>query len=439
MTLFAIWPSFGFRENPYSQDTLPAAEEGDMLIVGRDSEIQALQRAIGSGGAHPSVEGPVGVGKTSLINVATYRMAKQCMEARERVLFIPAVRTFQPTDTAAAFEHELFRGIAQTLLKYRGSFSHVGLPEPETDGWEEWLTRPVFENVSGGGGVATVSVQMGYGSEPNTSDGYTASGFQEEIRRQLALVFGENGGGIVCVLDNLEVLESVGNARTTLDQLRDRVFNIPGIRWVLCGSRGIVSRARTERLSGVIRSAMQVRALDDESAVEAIHRRISYFGETTAEAPVTPEGFEFLYQALHRNLRNALEFAQEFSDWLAQEYLDSGKDLPGPDERDALLQAWLVEKAEQARSDASGVQPRVWQFFVDLCAKNGRAGSSEFEEYGFVNQQQLTSSVTALVDCNLVVRETDPENGTRTINSVTALGWLVFFYKEQVELPGATS
>jgi len=36
----------------------------------------------------------------------------------------------------------------------------------------------------------------------------------------------------------------------------------------------------------------------------------------------------------------------------------------------------------------------------------------------------------------LVVREIDPENGSRTINAVTAIGWLVYFYRAGFALPG---
>lgn len=56
------------------------------------------------------------------------------------------------------------------------------------------------------------------------------------------------------MLDNLEIVQTAGEARARLDELRDRLFNIPQLRWVLCESRGIVSRARTERLSGVFQA-----------------------------------------------------------------------------------------------------------------------------------------------------------------------------------------
>jgi hypothetical protein len=47
----------------------------------------------------------------------------------------------------------------------------------------------------------------------------------------------------------------------------------------------------------------------------------------------------------------------------------------------------------------------------------------------------MVSAVSALVDANLVVREVDPDNGSRTVNAITALGWLVFFYRTNFEMP----
>ena len=253
-------------------------------------------------------------------------------------------------------------------------------------------------------------------------------------KEALAACFPPGAGGIICVLDNLEIVETTGAARTTLDELRDRLFNIPQLRWILCGSRGIVSRARTERLSGIFQAPMIVGPLGDEFAVEAIRRRIEYFGEAESTAPVTPGGFEFVYGALNNNLRDALSTAQEFSLWLASEY-PAGQELPDDDARTALLEVWLAERAESAYEDARSAQPRHWQFFEEICRSGGRAGSGEYVGYGFGRQQQMVSAVTALSNANLMVREVDPDDGTRTVNAVTALGWLVHFYRSDFAMP----
>lgn len=436
VAIFGVWSRFGFRANPYSEATLPADESGHRLLAGRDREIENIQLRIGSGGTHPSVEGPIGAGKTSLLNVASYRMARHCLDVGQRELYLPAKDRFQPQGDADAFEARVFQVVAQTLLQWRESFEAVGLDSPNLHLLDQWLNEPEYGGWQFGGGAGTINAAYGRSNEPNTSEGFERSGFPKAVRSALADAFPEGSGGIICILDNLEILETTGDARRALDELRDRVFNIPQLRWVLCGSRGIVSRARSERLSGIFQAPLIVSQLRHEDAVSAVRRRIEYYGDQDAVAPVTPEGFDFLYRALNSNMRDALSHAQEFSQWLGAEY-PVGTDVPGEEDRNSLMEAWLAERAENAFRDAHSVQPRHWQFFQEVCDSGGRVGSAEYERFGFGRQQQMVAAVTALVQANLMVREVDPDDGTRTVNSVASLGWLVYFYRAGFEMPPA--
>ena len=265
MGLFDIWQEFGFQENPYSQETLQPDELGNRLLSGRDVEIRKLQRQIGDTGAHPCVEGPIGAGKTSLINVAIYRMQTKCLEKPNEQLYLPVVGEFQPEVDATTFQKDFYLHLAQTLIKYHGQFDKAGLPSPDIFLLDKWLNEFQYKNASGGIQVAGFGGQLGIGSEPNTSEGLSSSGFQQTVRKLLRTCFPRGAGGIVCVLDNLELLETPGVARKVLDELRDKVFNIPQVRWVLSGSRGIVSSARTERLSGMMRTPIVIKPLEDKS------------------------------------------------------------------------------------------------------------------------------------------------------------------------------
>lgn len=430
MSLFGIWERFGLQENPYSQATLEADEVGNRLLVGRDREVGVLQSAIGSGGSHPTVEGPIGAGKSSLIAVAAYRMTQACISKARRELYLPVPKFFQIQADLDDFESHVYFSLAQTLIRNVRVFSAVGLDEPNVGAIGRWLNSPDYTH---GGASVTVfgtGASADRGTEPNETQGFLRSGLPELVRQELDRCVPKGAGGIICVVDNLELLQSTGKARDTLDELRDRLFNIPQLRWVLCGSRGIVSRARSERLSGVFQAPLVVEPLADSAAIEAIERRIAEYALGTAEAPVTPLTFEYLYNALRRNLRDALSTAQEFALWLYTETIQQELAIPTEADRKALLEGWLAKRAAAARRDATGVQPRQWEFFVDLCQAGGRIGSSVFGDYGFANQQQFTSAVTALVQANLMVRETDPDDGTKTINAVTALGWLVFFFRD---------
>lgn len=440
MGSFDIWQNFGFLENPYSQSTLKADAVGNKLLAGRDKEIRILQKRIGTTGAHPSVEGPIGAGKTSLVNVAVYRMQQSCLQSKAVELYLPAAGEFQPTTTTTEFEQSFYYVIAQTLIKNEALFAAAGLKKPEVKLLDKWLNSPQYTSWSAGGQAVAFGLEGGRGSEPNSGAGFAASGFKEAVRDLLEKSFPPGTGGIVCVLDNLEILQSAGKARETLDELRDRVFNIPQIRWVLCGSRGIVSRARTERLSGMMQSPLIVKPIDDDSAVEAIRRRIEHFGLDDAVAPVTPEGFDFIYQTLNKNLRESLTKSGEFSHWLDDRSDEEDwEDYPDEAERTVLLNSWIMELAELAIEDAKGVRPRDWQLFDALCAIGGRAGSGEYKDFEFNEQPQMVAAVSNLATLNLVIREIDPKNGQRTINSVTPTGWLVYFFRKNFEASSETS
>lgn len=424
MTLFSIWPSFGFSENPYSNTTLAGDEVGDALLVGRDAEVHALHAAIGSGGLHPSVEGMTGVGKSSLIAVAGYRMFVRSLDAKQGVLFLPASRFFQMSANVDLLESQVYLEVAQTLIANVEAFRACSLDIPDIAGLSQWLNEPDYHSRS-----AQISLLGGgLGSVPNSSDGFVNSGLPQRIRAELERCFpAPEVGGIICVLDNLELLQTVGDARDALERMRDRLFTLPGLRWVLCGSRGLVSRARTDRLSGIFSPPIDVGPLDDRSSIELIERRIAQYAVSEAYAPVEPEGFDYLYHALHFNLRDALAMAQTFSNWMYTEYVLVDRDLPQPNERRDYLEAWLATRADQASEDARAVQPRVWDLFDRMANEGGIAPSSRWSEFGFNTQQQMTAGITQLVEANLAEREIDPDDGTKRIARLTPTGWLVHF------------
>lgn len=433
MPLFDIWPKYGFSGNPYSQKTLPADAQGAELLAGRDDILADAMERIASDSASPTFEGPVGAGKTSLLNVAAYKLLEASTQARQRELWLPAVGTIQIRLDGDEFEAEVYRIVLQTLIAYRDKFGYVGLNPPNLGSLEHWLTKPEYKSWQAGGGVPFANVSAGGGHEPNTSEGFARGGLPTAIRQVLAEAYEGGSGGVVCILDNLELAGKVGEATKMLDILRDRVLGTPGIRWVLCGSRGIVSRARTQRLSGEFMPPTHIPVLTEESAVEAVRRRIELYGSAGAIAPLTPENFRMLYRVLNQNLRDTMTWAQNFSFWLRSQFPDNK--FPDEESRTTYLEGWLADQAEKSFATMRA-QPAAWTFFERICREGkGRAASSEFEtKYGFEDQQQGSGYVTVFANSNLMVREVDPEDGRATINTVTAEGWLVFFHRNNYRL-----
>ena len=260
--------------------------------------------------------------------------------------------------------------------------------------------------------------------------------FSTAVREQLGdCLPTTSAGGVVCVLDNLELLRTSSAARQVLEELRDRLLNVDGLRWILCGSRGIVSSARSQRLSGVIDFPMSLGPLSDDRINELIEKRITYFGVSDTLVPVSAPAFEYLYQSLNQNLRDALAYAQQFAHWLYEEYVATGGQPPPEAQIGEDLERWLAMMSDRAHAATGQIQRRVWIFFDQLAANGGTCRSSQFNEYGFSTQQQMSGSITNLEGANLVVREIDPENAARTLATITAEGWLVIFHRNRYAIP----
>ena len=73
----SVWSEFGFSENPYSARPIRPTPADAEMLVGREKELLRLMQYLKSSSTHPTIEGPNGVGKTSLVAVAGYRLTEQ--------------------------------------------------------------------------------------------------------------------------------------------------------------------------------------------------------------------------------------------------------------------------------------------------------------------------------------------------------------------------
>lgn len=417
----SVWERLGFSDNLYATPPLPGNSEGSRLLVGRDSEVEDLQDHWASYDTHASVEGANGVGKTSLVAVAAYRDMASRIEARKPVV-IPLDEVFQLTADSSELESKIYFSIVRTLLEHESLLSKLGYPVTEISDLKQWMQSPT--NKTGGMSASVLGIGGGgnYGSSANTSSGFTNSGFKEIVHNSLRKLFPtKSSGSLVGILDNMELLTTSKDARRRLEEMRDSTLAIPGIRWVLCGSNGIVrSVVGSQRLTGRIADPLRLEPLRVEDVPKVIERRIAeYRLRDDAEAPVEPVGFEYLYSIMNNNLRIALKQAEEFTKWYDKNARGSDADT-----RRQLLEVWLTEQADKYANDTS-VTPRQWKLFDDLAASGGRCSPSEFEKFGFASNPAMRPHVKALEEANLVISAIDEDDQRRRTIEITANGWLV--------------
>lgn len=250
----SIWPEFGFRESLYATTPIQATREGQDLLVGRTSELRRLKRTLGSTALHPCIEGDNGVGKTSLVAVAGYELFKAFKRGSTAQALVPLPRMFQlgSDDNAEAFRRRVLFEVAQGFIDRFDDLKSGGVNIPEVSDVRKWLTRATQTQGSVGATGAGLGFNAGRGRSSNTSTGFSEAGFATVIEGWLREAFPSlENGGFICVIDNLELLGTAQSARALLEAMRDEVLGLPGLRWVLCGSRGIVrTAASSARLEG---------------------------------------------------------------------------------------------------------------------------------------------------------------------------------------------
>lgn len=421
METYVTW---GFKANPFNVRSLPPDEVGAELLVGRAAELALLTRRINNPPKLPTLEGMNGVGKSSIVNVAGYSCFNNYLVDPRRPLYIPCRKIFQftPTSNRDAFVMEVLLEVAQTLLDYAARIEGDRLRTVvEATGLRDWINAPQVRGFQG----ALGPISAGSSVETNTGNGYTLSGFPTTVKTILSHVFPDEGsGGIICVIDNLELLQTSEAARDLLEALRDELFNVQGLRWVLCGALGIVRGVTSSpRLDGMMFEPIDVKKIPDESVGEIYTSRVEAFAISgDAYLPIIRTDFVRLYRILLGNIRALLGHTDEFCQYVSEQGLHPYSE----DEKEQIFTAWLEQKCrssfESARAVVGG---RAWEVFEDAVILDGLFAPSDFEHFRFNSSQAFRPHVKDLEDAGLVVSTKDEGDRRRKTIQVTPRGWLV--------------
>ncbi len=270
-----IYVDWGFSHSPFESTPLPATELGKKLLVGRDDEVKILQRRIQNAPRIPTVEGLNGVGKTSVVNVAAYSLYKQHITDGSCPLFLPCRKIFQlkPNVDIDDFVIAVLTEVAQTLVD-RASDLTKTKTKVDTGPLNRWLNSSQLKSFTGG----IPWIQFGYNLTNNETAGFSRSGIKKIVSSWLEEIFSDNGGGVVCMIDNLELLQQSSVVRNLVEQLRDELLTIPGLRWVLCGALGIVyGFASSPRLEGYLHDPIDLKEVDDSNASIIFSSRVNAY------------------------------------------------------------------------------------------------------------------------------------------------------------------
>ncbi|MBW3781238.1 MarR family transcriptional regulator [Aeromonas veronii] len=416
-----IYHDWGFNSSPFQTTSLPPTQLGEKLLVGRDPELASLMRKIVSPPKLATVEGLNGVGKTSVVNIACYRLFCDHITNGSGQLYIPCRKIFQlnPNQDVQTFIDSVLMEVAQTLIESAEELKERGL-EIKSENLNRWLNSPQLKSYQAGLWV----VQGGIQSETNTSAGFERSGFRKTVFSWLEQIFPNHDGGIICTIDNLELLQSSDTARSLLEQLRDELFNVTGLRWVLCGALGIVyGVVASPRLEGYLHKPIEVNGINASHAQDILRTRIESYSKNidTHYLPLTPPDFAELYAILRGNLRSVLSYSDDYCQWIADSH------IPHSDEEkhDAFCE-WLNEQARTAYDAVrQELRPRAIEVFKKSIDTGGIFSPSDYEEFGFNSIAAFRPHIRDLESVGLLVSTQDEGDKRRKTIQITPKGWMV--------------
>lgn len=454
-----IYASIGLTENPFGVYALSPDDRGERLMVGREDDLQNVVQRLHKHGKITCLDGHVGVGKTSLVNVAAYKCFKAFLAGETPQLLIPSVMSYQlkKDGNVDQFCQEVFQGVAQTLLRYTSVLQQYELPKgislPQINAW---LNSPVVRHLNGAFGatasfgvpnVAQVAVKGGVSEsgQVNQSVGFSQSGFETLVRQWLNEIFSVQGnGGVVCIIDNIELLETGPMARRLLEGLRDKLFTVNGLRWVFCGANGVIrSLASSPRLTAFLSTPLEIANIHPAALPDLIQARLAEFSTVPEKArddlPVEFDDLKDLYLLVNCNLRDLLGLADEYC-----EYCASSRQILTSKEKRAKFEKWLHKATfEKYHALQSRISEKAWAVLDIAMSKqfNGTFGAGDYSSFNSnstvaFEQSTFAKWIRDLVKLGLLTKsfddgQSEDDGFSRDVFSVTASGALVHYARRK--------
>lgn len=432
----SFWNKLGFVDNPYNPRPISADEDGERLLVGRSTELQEIINRLSSGGAHPTLEGQNGVGKTSLVTIALYKMFKEFKVGESTQAIIPMDEALQLASdaTSAHFKKKVLYQVARGMINHHQLLKSRGYDVPDVADVDRWLNQPVANGKNFGISTPFGGGSVGVSTTFNTSNGFSEVGFETIVRDWLKNCFPtRSSGSFVFIIDNLEILETSQAARRMLEALRDDLLNTPGLSFVICGARGIMRNALSNRLTGLLSQPLEVLPLPDSEIPELVKARIEVYSlDDKPFVPVDVNRFEHLYSILNRNLRNAIKFAEDFSLHVAPQANNNLSE----DDLNNKLEEWVKRSAGLYAEAASNITKTAWRVFDQLCKIGGSTSPGNHSDFGFESPQAMRPHLKALEVGNLIETIVDEDDNRRRSITVSSSGWLVAYKRSDFKAKG---
>lgn len=408
-----VWDRLGFRENPYYLTHLPVTSVAGELFTGRDADRRRLRDSLLTNPAGRTlVQGPPGVGKTSLVNVVQQDLWAAAGDAAGR-----RAPTVEVVETSAGMSREAFllTVLSAAVASARQLFAADAAldREPAFRAAAAMVTQTLEREavMTATAGVMGIGGSLGESLVTFTPLGITTPALLERLRPLVALLCDRAAAaGLVVPVNNLDAL-AYEDARDVLTALRDVVSTAQRIHWIFIAGAGFAERLESDprgrRLSeSFTGSPVNLLPLGWPDVEEALERRRRVFAARPREAPPPLPLSAAVTQRIYDAGGAELRFTFKRCSDVAQDFLQQfPSETRVPDHAAfELLRAWGLRQLE-----ASPPTRRERDAF-DAVVREGGLRPRDFARAGFTTAQRFSQVLVALVEKRyLVVREAPGE------------------------------
>ncbi|MDN3712174.1 hypothetical protein QWZ10_10925 [Paracoccus cavernae] len=155
-----MWKDFGFRRNLYDTHPVSGDAQGERLLVGRQDELKRIKSRITGFKTVVTIEGPNGVGKTSVVLVGGYQIENDTKDnGKGSLVLMPDPFQLNAEESAIDFKRKVYAEIASYFIKHEAKMRSQLDLQFSLGPLEAWLENPL--NLSGS--VAAAGFGLGGG------------------------------------------------------------------------------------------------------------------------------------------------------------------------------------------------------------------------------------------------------------------------------------
>ena len=411
---------FGFDQNPYDTRALEK-ETGVALLYGRETEITNVIDTLNSSTKIPLLIGVNGVGKTSIANVAVYRIIENGKTNHQTFLSL-TFNAIESSDSSnyTAFRNSVYRQILLKLLDEEELLRDCGIEKKQIK-TVKYYFKELFQM-----GFGATAFGFGLNFSYNTNPLAESNLIRITNEWLQACFAGTKKGGIICILDNLENIGTASKVRRFLEEARDTYFNIPGLHWILCGTSTALEGALSSSILDGYLLPLEIQPTQIKDVKDLIQHRITKCkGASEVLPPVDSNMFSWLYNEMNMKLRTTLSLCEEFSEHLFQHIQWQSKD------RKDEFEKWLNQRSAELPEQEYEVQEDAWKLFdgiTMICDDD--IHSSDHMIYNISVEERFIQQCDILVKKRLLDRiDTDDS----PVYRVTKNGWLVHYRRKRTQ------